>query len=82
MRANPYQFIGRRHTTLPAAPRPVLHTTGAFTEAMKRVFIEPIRAQMNRQAFGAVQPDPWDDAMRWIEANEAAKAEWPWPARR
>ena len=70
----------RRKTTLPdPAPRPSKVTV--FGEAMKRWFSGPVRdALIGQRAIIPVQgPDPWDEAIRWIERKHEAEQEWPWP---
>lgn len=72
---------GRRPTTLPSPVTP--HSASTFSDAMKQKFTEPIMAQLYGAGplFGAFQPDPWDDAVKWIEQRKADEAEWPWPKR-
>lgn len=77
---------GRRHTTLPDPPRHYVHGNelNGLANIMRTTFLAPIRAQLNAQNdfwHAALQPDPWDEAVKWIEQSEAAKAEWPWPSR-
>lgn len=36
------------------------------------------RIAVRRKSAGRIA---WDDAIEWLEAREAARAEWPWPER-
>jgi hypothetical protein len=71
----------RRKTTLPDPPRhSEMRGLANIAAAMKSMYIEPIREQMNRQVFGSVfTVDPWDEAIQWIEQRHADREEWPWP---
>jgi hypothetical protein len=38
------------------------------------------RAQINRQFWvGLRAPDPWTEAVKWIERRHQAREEWPFP---
>jgi hypothetical protein len=79
-----YARARRRKTTLPDLTAPV-HTTGGFSKAMKQAFIGPILDQIHQTTASILaagfEPDPWDEAVRWIERKHEAELEWPWPAR-
>jgi hypothetical protein len=72
--------LNRRKTTLPDVPVRVVHGATTFSAAMKQAFVEPIRQTLARKPW-VPEPDPWDEAVQWIEADQAARAEWPWPRR-
>jgi hypothetical protein len=79
-------FHGRK-SVLPELPsKTEVKGLSNFAEAFKREFAG-LDAQMRREMNNPFwlmfdEPDPWDEAVKWIERNEAAKAEWPWPERR
>jgi hypothetical protein len=78
-------MIFRRKTSLPEPPHYV-HTASMFSDVMKACFLGPVRDTLQNIGQSFIVPiyaeDPWDSAVKWIERNEAAKAEWPWPERR
>jgi hypothetical protein len=77
--------MARRKSALPELPAKSLHMeVMGLSNIMKQSFLAPIREQLHApsafwQAFLA--PDPWDEAVQWIERKHAAEQEWPWPAR-
>jgi hypothetical protein len=69
--------MARRKSALPELPAKSLHMeVMGLSNIMKQSFHAPSAFW---QAFLA--PDPWDEAVQWIERKHAAEQEWPWPAR-
>lgn len=71
--------LRRRATTLPDPPPRQKANVSVFSAAMKERFLEPIRESFNRQLIPTLEPDPWDEAVKWIEQRQEARQEWPWP---
>jgi hypothetical protein len=66
----------RRPTTLPA-PAPAVSPLLMVNAAMKEAYTRQIYGGPTLLSF---QPDPWDEAVKWIEQRKADEKEWPWPS--
>lgn len=77
---------GRRKTSLPdPTPSQELCGLANIVENMTGSMLHSIREQMNTPSLLSFKPDPWDEAIKSIEARHAREAalkeEWPWPSR-
>jgi hypothetical protein len=73
---------GRRKTTLPAPTQPG-SSVAMLDAAFKQHCSDLIKRHLSQPdpLFAAFQPDPWDEAVKWIEQRHADRIEWPWPSR-
>jgi hypothetical protein len=59
-------------------------TVGSSAAAMEQewaALASDRRTEMTRHFLHIAAPDPWADAIAWLEQRQAAREEWSWPSR-